>query len=86
MEERYREKSTGPSWSPCAYNFPWGFYGGFIIQAWLIKISAISAWTPSSAPLLSIEVCVGGEDGKFQPSNHMVVSTGNQPPSLGGSQ
>lgn len=49
----------------------------YIIGRW--RLSSIS----SHSPFLEVGVGLDLGDYKFQPSNHMVSSTGHRPPSLG---
>ena len=61
------------------------FYGGFIKKAWLSKSLAVGEWSHFSAPCPRPGVMGWGVEvghWKFQPSNHVVGSFGNQPPSL----
>ena len=77
-------KSSGsPAWKlskPCPLGFLWKFHYVGVID-W---ITAIDSWfnlQPLSPPWRS-----GRWDWKFQPFNHLLGSSGNQPPTLGGVQ
>lgn len=54
-----------------------GFYEGFIAYAWLIK--SLAAGNRFNLLPFSHSLRSGGCDWKFQPSQHMIDSPGNQP-------